>query len=197
MGQRSAQTHGTDEDVAHRGPGEQRPGLKARAIDEGRKFLVMTLYLWVFLAVLYLHKSVILEEDHINYEVQGLAIVNALVLAKVMLIADGLKLGARFGDRPLIYSVLYASFLFAVALIGFHIAEGAALALVHGRPVADSLADLGAGDPRVILSFGAIAFVALIPFFLFRGIARAVGEDHIWRLVFTRGKTTSAPAAPE
>jgi len=193
IGQRSAQTHGTDEDVAQRGPGEQRPSLKARAIDEGKKFLIMTLYLWVFLSVLDLHKTAILRENHINYEAQGLAIVNAMVFAKVMLVADGLKLGARFGDRPLIYSVLYSSFLFAVALIGFHIAEGAALALLHGRPVADSLADLGAGDPRVVLSFGAIAFVALIPFFLFRGIARAVGEEQLLHLVLTRGKGAALP----
>ena len=195
MGRHSAQTHGTDEDVAHRGPGEQRSSLKARAIDEGKKFLVMTLYLWVFLAVLNLHKTAILEENHINFEVQGLAIVNALVLAKIMLVADGLKLGARFEDRPLIYSVLYASFLFATVLIGFHVAEGAALALLHGKPIAEGLADLGAGNPKVVLSFGAIAFVALIPFFLFRGIARAIGEDQVWELVFTQGQKTFTPVS--
>jgi hypothetical protein len=143
--------------------------------------------------VLNLHKTAILQENHINYEAQGFAIVNALVLAKIMMGADGLKLGARFEDRPLIYSVLYASFLFAVVLIGFHVAEGAALALLHGKPVAEGLADLGAGNPRVVLSFGAIAFVALIPFFLFRGIARAVGEDQLLQLVLTRGKRTILP----
>jgi hypothetical protein len=193
MGQHPAQAHGTGEDVAHNGPGEQRPSLKARAIDEGKKFLIMTLYLWVFLAALHLHKTAILQENHMNYEVQGFAIVNALVLAKIMLIADGLKLGARFDDRPLIYSVLYASLLFAVVLVVFHIAEGAALALVHGKPVAESLADFGAGDLRGVLSFGAIAFVALTPFFLFRGIARALGEDQLWQLMLSRGRRTALP----
>lgn len=171
----------------------QKPGLRARAIDEGKKFLIMTLYLWVFIAALNLHKDAILQQNHIDYEAQGFAIVNALVLAKIMLVADGLKLGTRFGERPLIYSVLYSSLLFAIVLICFHIVEGAAVALLHGRPIAGSLADFGAGNLKGVLSYGAIVFLALIPFFLFRGIARAVGEDQIWRLVLTQGKRTLPP----
>jgi hypothetical protein len=193
MSQQTAQTHGKAENVADGGPG--KPSLKARAIDEGKKFLVMTLYLWVFLAVLNLHKTAILQQHQINYVSQGLAIVNALVLAKVMLIADDLKLGTRIGNRPMIVSVLYASFLFAVVLIGFHIAEGAILAMLHGRPASEGLAELGAGNLSAVLSFGAIAFVALIPFFLFRGIARAVGEEQIWQLVLTPQRKDAAPVA--
>jgi hypothetical protein len=195
MSQHSAQTQGAGEGAVGSGPGKPKPALKARAVSEGKKVLTITLYLWVFFAVLNLHKTAVLQQNHIDYEVQGFAIVNALIFAKVMLVADELKLGARFQDRPLIYAVLYASFLFTVVLIAFHIAEGALLALLHGRPVSDSLADFGAGNLRGILSVGAIAFVALIPFFLFRGIARAVGEDRIWQLVFTRGKTAVAPLA--
>ncbi len=197
MSQHSAQIHGTGEGAAGNGSGKPKPSLKARAIDEGKRFLVITLYLWVLLAVLNLHKTAILQQNHIDYEAQGFAIVNALVLAKIMLIADDLKLGARFNDRPLIYSVLYTSFLFAVVLIGFHIAEDAVLALLHGRPVAEGLADFGAGNVRGILSYAAIAFVSLIPFFLFRAIARAVGEDQIWQLVFIDGAREPAPAAQE
>ena len=195
MSQHSAQTHGTSEGAVGNGSSKQKPSLKARAIDQGKQILLITLYLWVFLAVLNLHKTAILQQNHIDYAVQGFAIVNALVLAKVMLVADDLKLGTRFEDRPLIYNVLYASFLFAVVLIGFHIAEGAVLALLHGKPVSESLAEFGAGNLRGVLSFGAIAFVALIPFFLFRGIARAIGEDQVWGLVFTQGQKTFTPVA--
>lgn len=182
----SAQTYQADAGAAGNDPGGQKVRLKAKAVTEGKKILAVTLYLWVFFAVLDLHKTAILQQHHIDYEVQGFAIVNALVFGKVMLVADQLKLGARFRDRPLIYGVLYASLLFAIVLIGFHIAEGAVLALLHHKPLSQSLAGLGAGNVRGVLTYGAIAFVALIPFFLFRGIARAIGEDQVWGLVFVQ-----------
>jgi len=37
----------------------------------------MFLYLWVLFALFSIHKSMVLAEEHINYQAQGLAIVNA------------------------------------------------------------------------------------------------------------------------
>lgn len=178
-------------------PDKEKPSLKARAIDEAKKFLVMTLYLWLFLALLNLHKTAILQQNHIDYQQQGFALVNALVLAKVMLVADDLKLGTRFLHNPLIYHVLYTSFVFTVVLIGFYIIEDAAVALLRGRPAAEALAEFGKGNLRGVLSYGAIAFVSLTPFFLFRAIARAVGERQLWQLVFSREKRTFTLVAQE
>ena len=186
------QTHGPAGDVTDKRLDQQKPGLKARAIDEGKKFMIMTAYLWVFFAVFSLHKTVVLQQQGINYTEQGFAIVNALILAKVMLVADDLKLGARFTNRPLIYHILYSSFAFTVVLICFHIAEGAISALLRGKPISESLSDFGAGNLRGVLSLGAIVFVALIPFFAFRAIGRVLGEDQLWQLVFTRGKKRPA-----
>lgn len=185
-----AQTPGTTAAVAAGASDKQKTDLKERAIDEAKKFLIMTLYLWVLFALFNLHKTAILQQNHVDYQEQGFAIVNALVLAKVMLVADDLKLGTRLVQNPLIYHVLYSAFAFAVVLICFHIIEDAVVALLRGKPLADALADFGAGNLRGVLSYGAIAFVALIPFFLFRGIARAVGEDQLWQLVFSRAKRT-------
>lgn len=166
--------------------GRPRPGLKARAMGAGKKALIMALYLWAFLAVLNLHKTVVLQQQHIDYNGLGFAAINAVVLVKVMLIADDLKLGTRFRGESLIWHTLYASFLFAVVLVCFHIIEDAVLAWLRGKPLSESLADFGAGNLRGVLSIGAIAFVALTPFFLFREIGRVVGEDHLWELVFRR-----------
>jgi hypothetical protein len=167
---------------------QEKPGLKERAIDEGKKMLVMVLYLWVFFAVLSLHRTAVLQNNGVSYTEQGFAIVNALIFAKVMLIADDLKFGRRFTSRPLIYSVLYASLAFAVLLVCFHITEGVVTALLRGRPVADSLSDFGAGNLRGVVSIGAIVFVALIPFFMYREIGRVVGEGQLWKLLVARDR---------
>ena len=188
MGNTPAQTHSTATAGTEAGPVKQKGHLKKRAIDSTKKFLVMTAYLWAFLAVMSVHKTVVLAQNHINYEEQSFAIVNALVLAKFMLVADDLKLGRRFTDRPLIYPIVWASFVFAIILVFFHIVEHIALALLHGKPLAETLTDLGAATLKGVSSLGAITFVALIPFFAFREIGRAVGTDQLWRLVFARSR---------
>ena len=184
MRRNSTQTDETVAAVGGSNSSQQKSSLKARVLDEAKKALITTAYLWVLFATLSLHKTAILQQNHINYVEQGFAIVNALVFAKVMLIAEHLKLGTRFQDKPLIYSVLYTSFAFAIVLICFHIIEGGLLALLHGRPPGEGLADLGAGDLRGVLSYAAIAFVALIPFFLFRGIGHLLGKEQLELLVF-------------
>ena len=168
---------------------EQKASLKTRAVDETKKFLIMTLYLWVFFALLSLHKTLVMEQEHLDYQAQGLAIVNALVLAKVMLLAEDFRLGSRFfKDHPLVYSVLFRSLVFAIVLIGFRILEDAAIDLLRGKPLADSLADFGAGNAKGVLSMGAIAFVALTPFFMVSEMARVLGSDGLRQLFFTRGR---------
>ena len=178
--------HPTQTHLGAAGGGEQKAGLKARAIDELTKFLLMTAYLWLILALLSLHKGTVLAEQGINYEEQGFAIVNALVLAKVMLVAEDLKMGTRLNDHPLIYSVLYKSFTFAVLLICFHIGERTAVALLHGRAISDTLANAAARNMSEVLAMGAIVFVALTPFFVYWELTRLLGSDQFLQLVFTR-----------
>ena len=186
----SAQTRATQVNITK--GGSHKPSIKARAIDQIKRFLIMTLYLWAFFATLSLHRTIILEQEHISYQEQGLAIVNALVLAKVMLIAQDLHLGTRFKDTPLIHSVLYNSAAFSVVLICFHIVEQATIALLNGKPLVDSLADFGSRDLKGILSVGAIAFVALIPFFMFTELGRVLGSDKLRQLVLTRRRKAIA-----
>jgi len=172
----------------NRGP--QKASLKSRAISEAKKFFIITLYLWVFFAMFSLHRTLILEKYNLSLEDQSFAIVNAFVLAKVMLIAEDLHLGRRFEHKPLIYSVLWSSMAFAVVLVAFHVLEHAAIAWLTGRPVAESLAGANAGTLRQVLSTGALAFVALLPFFAFHEVARVVGSGPLWQLFFTRGRKT-------
>ena len=170
--------------------GKARPNLKARAVEEIKKYLLITLYLWVLFALLSLHRTLILEEEHVNYQEQGFAIVNALIFAKVILIAQDLKFAGRFKDKPLIYPVLWQAALFAILLVCFHIAEKALGAWLHGRPLASSLSDFGNGDIHGILAVGAIVFVMLIPFFMFIELGRVFGEDKLRQLFFSRDRAS-------
>jgi hypothetical protein len=171
--------------------GEQKHtrSLKERVLDSIKTFIQMFLYLWLVFGLLAIHQSIILSQYQIDYRSHGLAFLNALVFAKVMLVAEDLHLGDRFDDKPLIYPVLFKSLLFAIALICFHIVEHTLIGMWHGQSVAESLSEIGANKLRGILSFSMIATVALIPFFILREISRTIGKDKFWSLFF-RSRTS-------
>jgi hypothetical protein len=163
--------------------------LKERVLESIKTFTQMFLYLWLVFGLLAIHQSIILSQYQIDYRSHGLAFLNALVFAKVMLVAEDLRLGDRFNDKPLIYPVLFKSLLFAITLICFHIVEHTLIGMWHGQSVAESLSEIGANKLRGILSFSMIATVALIPFFILREISRTIGKDKFWSLFF-RSRTS-------
>src|SRR5271156_6558802 len=102
-----------------------KSSLKARALDELRQYAIITLYLWLLFAVFSLYKRMILQENGISVWGQTLAIVNALVFGKVILIAQALPLGAGLPKYPPIWILLGNSALFTIVLVAFHILEDA------------------------------------------------------------------------
>ena len=103
-----------------------KPGkrdLKTRALHELREFVVMFLYLLVPLSLFVLHRAIALKERGIDYQFSGVAIINALVLAKVMIIAEDMGLGTWRRSRPLIWPILDKSISFAVLFIVIDEAE--------------------------------------------------------------------------
>src|SRR5271166_2064770 len=66
--------------------------LKKKAAHEVREYLVISLYLFIVFSLFVVHKSMILAEHHIHYTLHGFALINALALAKVMLVAQDMHL---------------------------------------------------------------------------------------------------------
>ena len=168
-------------------PNGDKPNLKERAVHQLREFLAMFIYLWVLLALFVINQSAILVREHHNYQAHFFAFVNALILAKVLLIGEDLHLGNRFRDKPLLYSIFYKCFVFTIFFIGVHILERAIVGVWSGRSIAQSFPDIGDGSLNGILSLGATVFVALIPFFAFREISRVIGPGELWALLLSRG----------
>jgi len=161
--------------------------LKERAAHQLREFLVMFVYLWALFALLVINQSVVLAREAQDYQALGFSILNALILAKVLLIGEDLQLGNRFRDKALIYSILYKCFMFTLFIIGFHILERVIIGVWSGRTIAQSFPTIGGGSVTGILALGATLFVALIPFFAFREISRVIGRGQLWSLLLSRG----------
>ena len=139
-------------------------------------------------------EAVILRKTEISFVAQGFALINAAVLAKVMLIAEALKFGRRFDGLPLIWPIAWKSALFSVLFIVCHGLEEIAVAALAGRPVAHSIPAIGGGTWAGVAFVFAILTVSLLPFFALREIGRLLGEGRLWALMFHRDAGTSSSA---
>jgi hypothetical protein len=167
--------------------------LTTGAIDETRELFGIFMYLWVLLSLFSFHKALVLHEESLIYH-QGFAVINALALAKVVLVGEFFHVGDKLKNRPLIYPIMFKSAVFAVILICFHIIEEALIGILHGKTLSQSIPNIGGGKLRGILMAGIIMFVVLLPGFAFRELERAIGSEQLRFLLF--GGETKAGAAP-
>lgn len=162
-----------------------KPTLKQKAYHELKEFVGIALYLWVILALFQLYRSLLLREEHVSVVVhQGFAVINALALAKVLLIAKALHLGDWADKWPLIYPTLLKSALFTIVLACFKILEDAGIGMYRGNSFQESIADLGGGTLNGILCVSLILFVTLIPFFVMTELQGVLGENKLMHLFF-------------
>jgi hypothetical protein len=74
---------------------KQKPSIKERIREEAKEFAVIILYLWVLLSLFALHRGVLLRERNLVYRL-GFALVNALVLGKIMYMFEHLRCRKSF-----------------------------------------------------------------------------------------------------
>jgi hypothetical protein len=161
--------------------------IEEKAIEEFRSFFVMFLYLWVVFGLMMLNEAVILQKPSINFLAQGFALINALVLAKVMLIADDLKLGRELDHLPLAWPILYKAILFGLLFVVFHELEHIVVGWFSGKSHVVTLPTVGGGTWAGAACVWAIMSVSLAPFFAIREMGKLVGEGRLWALMFRRG----------
>ena len=160
-----------------------KPNPKARTLHEFARFATMFAYLWAMFGLFQIHQYVVLAQQHIPFTQFGVAFLNALVLAKVMLVADDLRLGEWRGRRPLIYPVLLRSALFAVVFIVFDIVEKTLIGVFHGKAVAESIETPGRDGILGVILVAIIIAVALVPFFAFVEVGRLMDPGELTRIL--------------
>lgn len=186
---------GTDR---QRGAGSRKRAWIGKAIHGVKRLLAMFLYLWILFGLFLLHESIVLAQHGISFTRYGVGFVNAWILAKVMLVAEDLNIARGFEGKPLVYPILYKSVVFGVVFLCFGVAEEVLIGLWRGKTLSDSIPAIGGGSPLGILSLTLIFSFALIPYFSFREVGRAIGEGELRALLFTRAPKPDAagPVAP-
>jgi hypothetical protein len=156
-----------------------------KVLDEGKQLFWIFIYFWVLLGLFSVYRSLVLNERNLVYH-EGFAIINAFLLAKVVLTAEFFQLGDKFQNKPLAYPIIFKSAVFCLILIGFYIVEETLVGMWHGKTILASFPEMGGDGWNGILVVGFILFVVLIPFFSYRELARLLGKDELYSLIFKR-----------
>jgi hypothetical protein len=174
-----------------RGTGSRSGNLKAKAAEEFRRFVGLFVYLWILFAVFAINQGIVLRQHNIAWSMQGMAFINALVFAKVMMLFEMFDPGRWLRTRPMIYPILYESFLLMILFLVVHVIEKVVEGAFRGNTIVDSLPDIGGGGLVGLLSAAVIMFVALTPFFALRNLSFALGADRLHALLFGGGAPTT------
>src|SRR5262245_29319385 len=119
--------------------------IKERAIEEFRRFTILFLYLWVLFGLFVLDETVMARQQNLSLLPHGFALINALVLAKVMLVTEDLDLARWLTGKPAAWAIIYESALLSALFICFHFIEELAIDLFRGTGIAAGVPSIGGG----------------------------------------------------
>jgi hypothetical protein len=166
------------------------PSLKQRAKREFIDYAVISVYLAVFFCAIVTYTMLLLKkydvsDDPLNYT---FAIINALVIGKVISIGKMVNLGRGVENRPLYQTVLFKSVFFSLLVFGFHLLEEFVKRLIHGEPSGTVWHNMRYED---LVGRSILIFCAFIPLFAFIELRRLVGEEKLHALFFKHGAATN------
>jgi len=178
------------------GPTEKKLGWKQKIRRELVEYWINAVYLFLFFGVFVSYRRLLLAQYNITFTHYGLALFEALVLAKVIMIGDVfLGLGPRLQNKPLILPTLYKTVVFTVWTGIFIVLEHVTEGLWQGGGLAGGIHEFTSHGYQV-LARGLVVFFAFIPFFAFKELGRVLGEEKIVSLFF-RKRTTTDNDLPE
>jgi hypothetical protein len=169
----------------------KKASLKQQASQELREFAVISLYLAFFFCAIATYSMLLLNQFHVSYFIYGTALINALVIAKVILIGEYARLGKKHESKPLFQSAFYKAFLFGLLVFAFHIVEEAIKRRWHGENFATAFYGIRVNE---LLARSVVVFCTFLPLFAFRELRRVLGEENFWSLFFRSGTTTKTGA---
>jgi len=156
--------------------------LKQKAMREFQDYVVIFLYLAFFFCALSTYTMLLLKEySASNYLSYAFALINALVIGKVILIGEMVRFGKELEHRPIYQSAFYKAFMFCLLVLAFHFVEEVIKRIIHGGAFGDVLREIRIND---LIGRSIVVFCTFIPLFAFRELRRALGEDKFQALVF-------------
>jgi hypothetical protein len=173
-------------------PSLTKSALKEKVVREFKNFAVIFFYVWIILGLFTLHKALILHLRPLNGQV--FALINALVLGKVILLLEILKVGEVFPSKPRVVRVLVKAAMYGLLLLAFNVVEESIKGWFDHKTFTESIAEIGGGRLEGMLIVAVITGTALIPYLICQEVSRAMGRERlIYLLLKSPGASEVAP----
>ena len=160
--------------------------LKEKARHELIEYVVNVAYLSLVFAAFTQYRRFVLAAHGIEYTNYWFALIEALVLGKVIMIGGVFHLGRWLESKPLIYPTVYKAVVFVVLVALFKLVEHGIKILWGGGSLADAFARFSTEDLQVVLANSLVILVAFIPFFAVKELGRVLGGAKLFGLFVHR-----------
>jgi len=157
---------------------------KEKFVHEMAEYAINVIYLTLVFAAFTQYRRLVLAAHDIIYTNYWVAVIQALILGKVIMIGAVFRLGHSLEQRPLIFPTLYKAVVFTFLVVVLNLVEHAIKGLWTGSGLAGGFAEFLDRGPHELLAGSLVIFVALIPFFAVKELGRVLGEEKIWALFF-------------
>ena len=160
--------------------------LKPKARHKPIEYALNVVYLTIVFAAFTIYRRLILASYEIVYTDYGVALIEALILGKVIMIGGLFRLGRGLEDQPLIYSSLYKTAVFCLFCAAFTVAEHAVVGLWKGEGLTAGWHEFAEKGSHEVLANTLMLFVSLFPFFAFKELGRVAGRDRLKEIFFLK-----------
>jgi len=167
-------------------PDKKKANWKQKIFHELVEYWINVIYLSVVFAAFTQYRRFVLAAHDITYTNYGFAVIEALVLAKVIMIGAVFRLGRGLEQKPLIYPTLYKTAVFTLFVGIFTVLENVIKVLWKGTGFTGGSVDFLGKGPDEFIANALVVFVAFIPFFGVKELGRVLGEDKIRALFFRK-----------
>lgn len=161
--------------------------LKEKIVDDLYRYVAYSLFFALFFSAFTLYRMLVLEPYQIGALHYGYNIVEALILAKILMLGQMLGLGEHYKNRPLIIPTLYKTVVFTLFVFLFSILEHFVVGFLRGRNSAEIYQELTDHGIYEILARTLIMVFVFFLFFAFQETGRVMGENKLFNLFF-KGK---------
>jgi hypothetical protein len=170
-------------------------GLKRKMRQEMVEYVMNVIYLTFVFGAFTLYRRLLLAAHDITYTNYGVALIEAMILGKVIMIGSVLRLGRGLENKPLIFATVYKTAVFCALVALFKVIEHGIKGLIKGEGFMEGAAEMTNKGLYELLANTLVVFVSLLPFFAVKELGRVLGRQTIRDLFFRRH--TGAAPGPE
>jgi hypothetical protein len=167
---------------------------RSKFAHEFQEMLLISAFFGLFFFSFATYKMYLLHQFRSAQFFYVTALLNTLVLAKVILLGGLVPAGKAMEHRPLLISAIYKAAFFALLIAAFHWTEEFVKDAFHQRDFWNTLHETLQATSWPLLGLTVISFCLLIPFFALWEVRRVMGHGEFTDLFVrrTRPKITAS-----